>query len=852
MKKMSLADLRNAFLKFFEERGHLVKSSYSLIPADDKSLLLVNAGMQPLKDYFTGKKNPPSTKMATCQKCFRTVDIENVGLTSRHATMFEMVGNFSFGDYFKEESLRLGLEFLVDVLGLDIDRIWPTVYLEDDEAYDIWKDKLNIPEERIVRLGKEDNFWEIGVGPCGPCSEIHYDMGEHLSCGSKACAPGCDCDRYVEVWNHVFSQFEKTEDGSYIPLKNKNIDTGMGLERIACIVQGVDSIFEIDAVKYILDKVLEYSGQPSEVSPKIVTDHFKSVVFLISDGVAPSNEGRGYVLRRVFRRAVRHADKLGIAREDFISIADAVSHSYGQAYPDIQTRMDYIKKVIESEYDRFHTTLDKGMGILQQYISQLPKGGKLDGDKAFTLYDTYGFPIELTKELLEENGMGCDEEGFALLMEKQRETARAASSDEGWESDETGSVDASEFLGYDLLENQSEITFYQDGEIALAATPFYPEGGGQVGDRGMIEAVDGAFSAEIVDAKKSPSGTILHKLGKVRGEIKLGAKVMARVDRDLRMATMRNHTATHLLHKALRVVLGEHVVQAGSLVSEDRLRFDFSHFESMTKEQLLETENMVNDMIFNPVKVEANYMPLEEAKAAGAMALFGEKYSDIARVVTMSDYSVELCGGTHLDSTSEVGIFKIISESGIAAGVRRIEAQTGMGVLKILRKKDQILSSATEILKTSEGELGAKVQALSNNIRHLQKENEGLMAKLASSSLETIEQTAVQVGNIQFISADLKGLDQKALRTLGDSLVERNSSLCLVLASKADEKINVIVMAGTDAVLEGVNSGNIAKIVATEIGGGGGGRPNMAQASGRDYSGLNRAFQMALESLKAI
>lgn len=843
MRKMGLNALRKEFLDYFGRNGHYIEESFSLVPINDNSILLVNAGMQPLKEYFLGNKKPPHTKLANCQKCFRTNDIDNVGKTSRHATLFEMLGNFSFGDYFKSESLSLGWDFLVKQLEIDPKRLWASVYEEDDDAYAIWRDEIGIPEERIVRLGKEDNFWEIGLGPCGPCSEIYFDRGEKYSCDNPDCKPGCECDRYIEIWNHVFSQFDKQDDGSYKPLKQKNIDTGMGLERIAVIIQDVTSIFDIDVIKAIMDKVkscskVDVKKEENLLSLRVVTDHIKSVSFLISDGVNPSNEGRGYVLRRVFRRAVRHAMKLQISRSDFICLVDAVIESYGNAYPILIERCEFIKKLVAKEYDRFEATLNQGLQILEDEIER--SGATMSGEKIFMLYDTYGFPFELTREILEERGIECDEDGFNQKMQLQREMARAALKDVAWDKEDNDFDYKTDFCGYESVSEEAEVLDFSNGELVLSNTPFYAEGGGQIGDRGFIYLKNGD-KIRVIDTRRSYSGTIVHVIeGPITG-LERGMRVIAEVDAKRRRKIERNHTATHLLHAALRKRLGNHVKQAGSLVTDTRLRFDFSHYEQVSPEAIKDIEKMVNNMIFNPVAIDYIYMTKDEAQEAGAIALFGEKYGQNVRVVRMGEHSVELCGGTHLDNTAKVGIFKIVSQTGIAAGIRRIEAITGDNVLELIEKRDDIISELGQIVKASENEIVSKVGGIMQSVKQLTAENQAIKAKLAKQSLANTDEDLVKIGDYVFVSANLKDVDQQALRNLGDSLVEKHPNGVIVLYSIGGERVPVLVMAGNKACEGGANSGNIAKLITKVIGGGGGGRKNMAQASGSDGSKIQEA-----------
>lgn len=836
MRNLGLNTLRAEFLQFFSEKGHLVENSYSLIPVNDPSVLLVNAGMQPLKNYFTGAEEPPRRRMATCQKCFRTVDIDNVGLTSRHATLFEMLGNFSFGDYFKRETLAWGWEFLTKVLEMDPERLWPSVYLEDEEAFEIWNKEIGVPAERITKLGKDDNFWEIGTGPCGPCSEIYFDRGEKYGCHKNTCRPGCDCDRFVEIWNHVFSQFDRQEDGTYLPLEQKNIDTGMGLERLACMVQEVDSIFEVDTIKTIYDRVLQLAKTPNPVSAKVVTDHIKSTVFLIGDGVSPSNEGRGYVLRRVFRRATKHAMNIGIERDDFISLVDTVVEIYGDFYINLKEMHSYITKVVESEYDRFDLTLKQGLVVLEQYMAT----GAITGEQVFTLYDTYGFPVELTKEVLAEKGLTFDEAEFQKKMEAQKALAREALKDVAWDMEDISAE--AKFDGYQNFEMKSKLNLVTEEELSLEVTPFYAEGGGQVSDTGTVTHVGGEFVLAVVGVRKGRNNSLIHRY-EIRSGRKpaVGDEVVASVDKARRLSIARNHTATHLLHAVLREVLGTHVHQAGSLVEEERLRFDFTHFEALSTETILEIENKVNDMIFNPAPVTATYMPLEEAKACGAMALFGEKYGEIARVIRMGDYSVELCGGTHLNNTAEVGIFKILSEAGVAAGVRRIEATTGSNVLKILQNHEMAISKLENVLKTRRDALVEKVANFIAVQKQLSKENESLKEKLLASTSEGGE--GVKVGRYTlFYKRFDESADQKAIRSLGDKILSKDEH-AVFIAMIDGEKPLLTIMVGKSAVERKISAGDLIKQMTKTLGGGGGGRPNMAQASIKDVSKIDDAIK---------
>lgn len=867
MEKMSLNEIRAKFLKFYEERDHHVEASYSLVPQNDKSLLLIGAGMAPLKNYFMGLEVPPKPRMATCQKCIRTGDIENVGLTARHATFFEMLGNFSFGDYFKKETLRYGWDFILNELKMDPDKLWPSVYEEDDEAFALWRDYIGVPEEKITRLGKKDNFWEIGTGPCGPCSEIYYDRGEAFGCNDPNCRPGCDCERYLEFWNHVFTQFDRDENGVYHPLANPNIDTGMGLERIACILQDVDSIFEVDTIKFILDEVCRMSGKTygadakTDISIRIITDHIRAVSFLVGDGVMPNNEGRGYVLRRLLRRAARHGRLLGIEGAFLKDLTDAVIKVSGEAYPELIKRQDYIKKIIEIEEDRFEQTIDQGLNILVEFIDDMAAKGEkvLSGERAFKLYDTYGFPLDLTKEILEEKQMSVDEDAFKEEMSSQRERARSARGDGedlGWEEDAFSSLPkevTSEFKGYWLhrLEGTvlaiesagalaDEVTAGQKVRVILDQTVLYPEGGGQIGDQGYLLAE--GLEVRIDDVKKGNNGTIIH-IGEVLcGTLKKGAVVESVVAEARRMDIARNHSATHLLQKALRTVLGDHVEQAGSQVDEHRLRFDFTHFQSLTQEELAKIEGMVNQMIYHPVAVEVMHMGIAEARQMGAMALFGEKYGNEVRVVKMGDFSIELCGGTHLSNTAEVGMFKIVSEGGVAAGVRRIEAITGRNVYALLNQYETKVDSILSVVKGNVAEVDTRVEQLSADYRKLQKEFEDLKKKMASGSIDDFLAAKQDINGFNVVTGRVDGIDIDVLKDLGDRLRDRLTQGVVALGSVTDDKVVLLVMAGQDAVDKGAHAGNLIKEIAKICGGGGGGKPNMAQAGGKDPSKLDEAL----------
>jgi alanyl-tRNA synthetase len=863
MKITGLNEIRKSFLDFFASKDHLVRKSYSLVPESDKSLLLIGAGMAPLKNYFTGEETPPSNRMATCQRCMRTGDIDNVGYTSRHATFFEMLGNFSFGDYFKVQSLEWGWEYITEVLGLPVDNLWATVYLTDDEAYDIWKDVIGIAEDRIVRLGKEDNFWEKGTGPCGPCSEVYYDRGEKFGCDNPDCKPGCECDRFVEFWNHVFTQFDKDADGVYHDLANPNIDTGMGLERIACVMQGVDSIFEIDTLKHILDAVVKRAGinygenEKESVSVKIITDHVRAITFLVLDGVMPNNEGVGYVLRKVLRRAYRHGKLLNIEGIFLSDLVDEVIEISKDAYPELIDKKDYIKKVIALEEERFQQTINQGLDILNDYINEI-EGTVLEGAKAFKLYDTYGFPIDLTKEILSESNLTVDEDAFNQAMLEQRERARAARNDQSaWEKSALAEsdVEASTFSGYTELvltskvdaivvegTLESSINQGQKGEIILSETTFYPEGGGQVGDVGLIKKEDAIFVVE--NTTKGLKETIVHHGYMKSGSLTVDESVETNVDLEMRMASARNHTATHILHKVLKDTLGEHVEQKGSLVDPSKLRFDFSHFEGIEFETLNKIETEVNRRVFETLGVETELLAIDEAKKRGATALFGEKYGDTVRVVTIGDFSMELCGGTHVNNASQIGMIKIISESGIAAGVRRIEAITGKAVYEYLNTIEDKVKHVATLVKGTMEDVDVKVETLTAEVKTLHKEMDKLKSQQASQGLEEILDHSKEINGIHVITAKLKGVEPNNLRELCDKIADKVSDSVIVLASDNGEKVALIAKASDSSIKKGAHAGNIIKEVAKITGGGGGGRPNMAQAGGRDASKIDDALNI--------
>jgi alanyl-tRNA synthetase len=877
MDKLGLNEIRERFLKFFESKGHLRLPSFPLVPQNDPSILLINAGMTPLKPYFTGQETPPSTRVTTCQKCIRTPDIENVGKTARHGTFFEMLGNFSFGDYFKKEAIAWAWEFVTEDLKIPEDRLYVSVYEEDDEAYEIWQKDIGIPAEKIVRMGKEDNFWEHGTGPCGPCSEIYYDLGPERGCGSPDCMVGCDCDRYIEFWNLVFTQFNKEEDGSYTPLEKKNIDTGMGLERLAVMMQDVDNLFEVDTIRNILDSICKKAGvtygksNEADVSIRVITDHIRSTTMMISDGIMPSNEGRGYVLRRLLRRAARHGKLLGINEPFLYEIAQVVINESGTAYPELHEKADYIKKVIRIEEDRFDATIDQGLTILNEYIEEYKKKNEsqLPGDIAFKLHDTFGFPLDLTREIAEENGLGVDEKGFEEEMAKQKKKAREATkSKEGsaWGSEtdeELKNLQKTEFTGYDELKSSAKILYIlvdglsvenaQQGDdvtVVLDKTPFYAESGGQAGDKGIIETKDTVV--EIIDCKKTADGKHLHVGRVTKGLLEKDAEAEATVDKIHRLSTARNHTTTHILHKALKSVLGDHVNQAGSFVGPDRLRFDFNHFSAMTDEEIKRVECIVNNIILSDLPVTAREMPADEAKKLGAIALFGEKYGDVVRVVQVGDYSTELCGGTHLKNSSQACLVKIVGESGVAAGVRRIEALTGGCAIDYLNDKDRQLDQIAATLKTKPADSLKRLENLSQELKEAQKEIEKLRSKLVSSSTEDLLSNAVDINGVKAIAARFEQMDTEALRNTGDILKTKlGENGVVILAAENSGKVNFVVMATKAAVQKGVHSGNIVKEAAKVTGGGCGGRPDMAQAGGKDTSKIDQALSRALEVLES-
>ena len=877
MEKLGVNQLRELYLSFFESKGHLRLPSFPLIPQNDKSLLLINAGMAPLKPYFADKSLAPRTRVTTCQKCVRTLDIDHVGITARHGTYFEMLGNFSFGDYFKKEAIHFSWEFLTDVLKIPAELLWPSVYEKDDEAYRIWHEEIGIPAERIVRLGKDDNFWEIGAGPCGPCSEIYFDRGEARGCGSPDCRPGCDCDRFIEIWNNVFSEFNNDGNGNYTPLPQQNIDTGMGLERLACVMQDVENLFEIDTVQNIMAHISRIAGvkyhtnEKSDISLRIITDHIRSTTFLVCDGVLPSNEGRGYVLRRLLRRAARHGRLLGITDSFLYDVVDTVVEENKDAYPELVSKKDYIKRVIRMEEERFRSTIDSGLGILSGLIDGLKTSGKdtLSGEDTFRLYDTYGFPIDLTEEIIAEEGLHVDREGFEKFMLEQRERARSArgSNDElAWAGAENPFAQSpkTDFVGYDAEEATAEVLMMTVGGeaqstaeagdevvILLDKTPFYGEGGGQIGDTGIITSAFG-LAVNITDTKKR-DGQYLHTGKIISGKVSIGDKVTAKIDTLRRASIARAHSATHLLQRALRDVVGDHIAQAGSYVEPDRLRFDFTHFEAVTADELERVETEVNEAILKAMPITKTEMPIEEARKLGATALFGEKYGSVVRVVDMgSGYSLEFCGGTHLDNTAMAGLFKITSESSVAAGVRRIEAVTGAGVLALLKEKNDLIAETAAALKSSPAELAVKARSQSAELRETGKKLEALEQKLSAQKADELYLSAVDVDGVKLVAAALEGANTDRLRSMGDALREKHEDVVTLLATVSGGKVMLAAACGKASLARGAHAGKLVKAIATMVGGGGGGRPDSATAGGRDASKLASALEAAAETLKGM
>lgn len=877
VEKYGVNELRRKYLEFFESKDHLAMKSFSLVPHNDNSLLLINAGMAPLKPYFTGQEIPPRKRVTTCQKCVRTGDIENVGKTARHLTFFEMLGNFSFGDYFKKEALAWSWEFLTETLGMDPERLYPSIYGEDDEAYEIWTRQIGVPGDKITRFyrdenGECDNFWEHGAGPCGPCSEIYYDRGEKYGCGSPDCKVGCECDRFMEIWNNVFTQFDGDGKGNYEELENKNIDTGMGLERLAVVVQDVDSVYDIDTMKAIRDKICALAGttyqqdEEKDVSIRLITDHIRSSTFMISDGIMPSNEGRGYVLRRLIRRAVRHGRKLGISRSFMAELAETVIRESCDGYPELEEKREFIVQVLTQEESKFDKTIDQGLQILHEMQETLQAEDKtqLAGTDAFKLYDTYGFPLDLTIEILEEQGYTVDEAGFQTAMQEQKDKARKARKTTnymGAEETVYQQIDpavTSTFVGYDKLVHDSRISVLtteeevvsaltdgQNGTIIVDETPFYGTMGGQQADIGVITAGDNEFTVK--DTLHLQGGRIGHVGTVTKGMFRLGDTVSLQVAEENRKNTCKNHSATHLLQKALRQVLGSHVEQAGSYVDGDRLRFDFSHFSAMTPEEIHQVEDIVNEQIAAALPVVTEEMTLEEAKQTGAMALFGEKYGDKVRVVRMGDFSVELCGGTHVPDTGAIAFCKIISESGVAAGVRRIEALTGRGLIKYYAQIEQQLQGAAEAAKAEPANLEKKIHSMQEEIKTLHSENEKLKAKLANEAAGDVDSQIEEIHGMKFLAMHVPDVDMNGLRNLGDQMKEKIGSGVVVLASDQGGKVTLLAMATEDAITQGAHAGNLIREIASCVGGGGGGRPNMAQAGGKNPDGIETALVKAKE-----
>ena len=876
MQKYGVNELRRMFLEFFESKDHLALKSFSLVPHNDKSLLLINSGMAPMKPYFTGQEIPPRRRVTTCQKCIRTGDIENVGKTARHGTFFEMLGNFSFGDYFKTEAIHWTWEFLTEVVGLDPERLYPSVYENDDEAWEIWNKEIGVPAERIFRFGKEDNFWEHGSGPCGPCSEVYYDRGEKYGCGKPGCTVGCECDRYMEIWNDVFSQFNNDGHGNYSDLAQKNIDTGMGLELLACVVQDVDSMFDIDTMKALRDHVCAMSGKhygidhETDVSLRVVTDHIRSVTFMISDGIMPSNSGRGYVLRRLLRRACRHGRLLGIEGAFLVELAQTVIDGSKDGYPELEEKKDFIFNVIAKEEAQFNKTIDQGLSILADMEEEMKKNGEtvLSGENAFKLYDTYGFPIDLTSEILEEKGLTYDKEGFEKAQKEQRAKSEGTFGTHSYTGkdatvyDELDAELATEFVGYENLVCDAKVTALtseeeivdalSDGEkgtIIVDKTTFYGTMGGQEGDIGTIKTADGEF---VVENTIHLAGTKIGHVGYVsHGMIKVGDAVSMEVDKENRNLSARNHSATHLLQAALRQVLGTHVEQAGSYVDAERLRFDFTHFSALSKEELKQVENIVNEKIAECLPVVAKNMPIEEARKTGAAALFGEKYGDVVRVVSMGDFSVEFCGGTHVSNTGVISALKIISETGVAAGVRRIEALTSKGLLKYYDDMEKKLQEAAALVKATPNQLSDKIRHLQAENKDLHSELESVKSKMAKEAMGDVSDQVTEVKGVKLIAAKVDDVDMNGLRDLGDQLKEKLGEGVIVLASAAGGKVSLVAMATDEAVKKGAHAGNLITGIAGLVGGGGGGRPNMAQAGGKNPDGIDAAIAKVSEVLES-
>ena len=867
MKSMGVNEIREKFLSFLESKDCFRLGSFPLIPKNDASLLFINSGMAPMKPWFQNPETAPKRRVTTCQKCIRTGDIENVGKTARHGTFFEMLGNFSFGDYFKHEATAWAWEFFTKVMEIPEERLWISVYEDDDEARDIWVNEVGVDPSHIVKLGKDDNFWEHGTGPCGPCSEIYFDRGEEYGCGEPTCGVGCECDRFMEVWNLVFTQFDKDEDGNYNPLPNPNIDTGMGLERLAVVMQGVDNLFEVDTVQDVIRHICRVAGieykknDKKDVSLRVIADHIRSTVMMVSDGVIPSNEGRGYVLRRLLRRAARHGKLLNIDRQFLFEVADTVINCSKDAYPELEEKREYIKNIIKKEEERFDATIDNGIVVLNGYIENAKKENRksLTGGEAFKLHDTYGFPLDLTIEMAQEKGLEVDVDGFNKAMQEQKDTARNARADgSSWDGDETYVFENAEptvFVGYDTLETEAKVVgivvadngvadmmyVNQSGFIVTDKTPFYAEMGGQTGDIGIINVNGNAVT--VVNTTKTADGYYMHEVKTSAAAVKLGDAVTMSVDKTVRMSVCRNHTATHILDKALRDVLGSHVAQAGSLVEADRLRFDFSHFEAMTAEQIKETERIVNQKILECIDVNVQELPIDEAKKLGAIALFGEKYGDVVRVVSVGDYSIEFCGGTHLANTAQCGLFKIVSEGGVAAGVRRIEAITGKGVLEYIESNDKLIASTAAALKTNLlGEIDKKAESAMERNRELEKQIDGFKEKMAAAKVSNIMAGIKHIGEINLLTAQVDGMGVDEMKSMADKVKAEVENSVAVMGAQTDGKITFVAMASKDAVKMGVHCGNIIKEITAVAGGRGGGKPDMAQGGGADASKIDDAL----------
>ncbi|MBE6541856.1 MAG: alanine--tRNA ligase [Ruminococcaceae bacterium] len=874
MQWTSVNDLREKYLSFFESKGHLRLPSFPLVPQGDKSLLLINSGMAPMKKFFTGEVTPPRNRVTTCQKCIRTPDLERVGHTARHGTYFEMLGNFSFGDYFKNEAIPWAWEFLTKCLEIPEELLYPSIYEEDDEAFEIWNKKIGVPAERIIRLGKADNFWEHGTGPCGPCSEIYFDRGLKYGCGSPDCKPGCDCDRFMEIWNNVFTQFNSDGKGGYTELEHKNIDTGMGLERLACVMQGVDNMFEVDGVRKILDKVVEISGKTygadknNDISIRVITDHVRGATFMISDGVIPSNEGRGYVLRRIIRRACRHGKLLGINKAFLTDICDVVIRENVAGYPELADKAEYIKKVLSMEEERFDATIDAGLSILSDLIrGAIDKNADtISGEEVFKLYDTFGFPIDLTREIAEESHLKIDEETFAALMKDQKTRAREARANiSGWsESSKTLLADLpkTEFTGYTdfrteakiiaILVDDESVQSVTEGDctVILDKTPFYGEGGGQIGDSGTIYANENLVN--VYDTKKN-EGVYIHLCTVVNGKLSVGDTVMADIKDSRRLSIMRNHSAAHLLQASLRHVLGDHVEQAGSYVSEDVCRFDFTHFAAMTSAEIAAVEAAVNANILAAIDIETVETDIETARQNGAMALFGEKYGDVVRMVKMGNFSVELCGGTHCKNTGNIGLFKIVSESSVAAGVRRIEAVTGVGVLALIAEKDNLIAETAKVLKSNNvSDMPARAAAVTQEITRQKHEIESLNQKLAATKLDSLVASAAQIKGVRLVASDLGNSGIDSARALCDSIKDKYSDMVAVFAVHDGDRLNFISAAGADAVKAGAHAGKLVGAVSAVTGGKGGGRPDSATSGGRDIAKIAEALEAAAGILEGM